>query len=65
MYSRAIVRSVQVLVSATSDRAMLVGQACQDVAAHSGPLFFFVSLSPLSFPPVFLLFHWVKNERCF
>ena len=25
----------------------------------------FVSLSPLSFPPVFLLFHWVKNERCF
>ena len=37
-------------------RAMLVGQARQDVSAHSVPLFFFcLSLSPCLFLPVFFL----------
>ena len=62
MYSRAIVRSVQVLVSATSDRAMLVGQACQDVPRTR------YSLSPLSlsvscvFPSCLLSFTGQERE---
>lgn len=47
------------------DRAMLVGQACQDVPRTRYSLFFFVSLCLLVFPSCLFSLSRVKNGRCF
>ena len=47
------------------DRAMLVGQACQDVPRTRFSLFFFVSLRLLVFPSCLFSLSRVKNGWCF